>query len=443
MRAVDLKALAKERGLRGYSRLKKAELIALLRELRARPPPILTPRPIPDPSPPPPRPIPAPRPPRTRPPRPNRPPPPPPPSVRFRPDRPRQPELLRKLEERNPQPLQPPTLKPYQLKTKRGKETFIESPMEQKESPPTNPKKLKRMNKKLSELNRKIRHSRKKHDGLIHKRNSLKEAIKGLKRLASGGNRKPTIEHEQGFIEARSVPFTECEQAFGGAYRSYRVNSRPKMDVDTFFNRIRGDLIDLIKRELTDLNSARVQTTTWIRFIKDDDRVELSFNSRMMDVHLGSNLDAIVDGMIAHMKTQIENPALLNSRFRFDEVLFLDVNFHQLNHTRGGSYLLLPDWIARKKAVINPRNDDEECFRWAVIAALEIGKDPQCVSNLRKFVDNYYRSGLEFPVSTKDIGVFENKNNISVNVLAVEGKDIYTHRKGWRPPQAGSDYKRD
>ena len=37
--------------------------------------------------------------------------------------------------------------------------------------------------------------------------------------------------------------------------------------------------------------------------------------------HQGSDLDQIVDGMITHMKTQIENPALLNSRFRFDEVL--------------------------------------------------------------------------------------------------------------------------
>ena len=38
--------------------------------------------------------------------------------------------------------------------------------------------------------------------------------------------------------------------------------------------------------------------TTWIRLIKDDDKVELAFNSRMMDVHQGSNLDQIVDGMI-------------------------------------------------------------------------------------------------------------------------------------------------
>ena len=84
------------------------------------------------------------------------------------------------------------------------------------------------------------------------------------------------------------------------------------MDVDTFFSRIRGELISLINREVTHLNSARVQTTTWIRFIQefDDkveiDRVELAFDSRMTQVHRGSDLDGIVDGMITHMKMQIK-----------------------------------------------------------------------------------------------------------------------------------------
>ena len=152
--------------------------------------------------------------------------------------------------------------------------------------------------------------------------------------------------------------FEECERAFGRVYRSYRVNGKPRMDVDTFFSHIRRDLISLITRELTDLNLARVQTTTWIRFTKDDDRFELAFISRMTDVHRGSDLDQTVDGMIVHMKMQIENPVLLNSRFRFDEVLFLDTNFYQLNLTRGNSYLQLPDWIKKKRAIINPQNDD-------------------------------------------------------------------------------------
>ena len=154
-------------------------------------------------------------------------------------------------------------------------------------------------------------------------------------------------------------------------------------------------------------------------------------------MHRDSNLDQIVDGMITHMETQIENPVLLNSRFRFNEVLFLDANFHWLNLTRGSSYLPLPDWIARKKAIFNPQNKDEECFKWAIIAALkwtDIKSNPECMSNLRKFADNYNWSGLKFPVSIKDINVFEMNNDILVNVLSVEDKDIYICREGHKAP---------
>ena len=92
------------------------------------------------------------------------------------------------------------------------------------------------MKKKLDELNRKIRHSRKKHDGMIYKRNALRKAIEGLK---CGTKPEPMPEPEWNFKER--------EQAFNRAYRSYRVNGRPKMDVDTFFSQIREGLINLIK----------------------------------------------------------------------------------------------------------------------------------------------------------------------------------------------------
>ena len=124
----------------------------------------------------------------------------------------------------------------------------------------------------------------------------------------------------------------ELEQAFGGSYRSYRVNGRPKIDVDMLFSKIRKNLIGLIKKELKTRTSAGIQTTAWIRFVRDDEegqeRVELAFNSLMTSVYRGSETDQIVDGMLANMKFQIENPVLLNSRFVFDEFLYLDVNFH-------------------------------------------------------------------------------------------------------------------
>ena len=75
-----------------------------------------------------------------------------------------------------------------------------------------------------------------------------------------------------------------------------------------------------------------------------------------MDIFQGGDLNEIVSGMFAHIRTQIENPALANSRFIFNEVLFLDINFHWLNISRSSSYLPLPDWVSRKGGIINPKN---------------------------------------------------------------------------------------
>ena len=73
--------------------------------------------------------------------------------------------------------------------------------------------------------------------------------------------------------------------------------------------------------------------------------------------------------MITDMAKQIENLALSDSKFVFDEVVRMDIDFHRLNLTRGSSYLHLPEWLACKKAIINPHSEDLECFKWAVIAA--------------------------------------------------------------------------
>ena len=133
----------------------------------------------------------------------------------------------------------------------------------------------------------------------------------------------------------RQPEFRELERAIGRAYRSYRTMGRPIIDPDTFFASVREQLIQLISRELRELRSARVQTTIWIRFRQDFQFAELAFNSRMTDFHKASDIESLVDLMINCMREQIENPLLINSRFVFEEVLFMDVNFHRLNLMRG------------------------------------------------------------------------------------------------------------
>ena len=60
----------------------------------------------------------------------------------------------------------------------------------------------------------------------------------------------------------------------------------------------------------------------------------------------------------------------------------------------------------------------------------EVGNNPERVSKLKKYKEEFDWSGLEFPVSFRDINKFESRNEIGVNILAVENRKIYICRKG-------------
>ena len=215
--------------------------------------------------------------------------------------------------------------------------------------------------------------------------------------------------------------------AFGGNYSKYRINGIEGMDLPTFFSKIRSSITNVLRKE-TAQRAIRSQTTTWIRFMKGEELINLAFNSRMTPVYYLNDIESIVQSMINHMAQQVENPALRDSKFVLDGIVYTDINVHRLNLTRGSSYISLPDWLAKKKAMINPKNLDEKCFKWSVIASLkweEIGIDHQRVSKLRRYENEFDWSGMSFPVSTKDINKFEARNRIGVNLLALNGKTPY------------------
>ena len=64
----------------------------------------------------------------------------------------------------------------------------------------------------------------------------------------------------------------------------------------------------------------------------------------------------------------------------------MDINIHRLNLTRGSSYIPLPEWLSRKEAIINQKNLDVKCFKWA-LKWKEIGHDQQRVSKSRRYDD--------------------------------------------------------
>ena len=61
---------------------------------------------------------------------------------------------------------------------------------------------------------------------------------------------------------------------------------------------------------------------------------------------------------------QQELKMIKGSNFVFGSVDLLDYELHRVRLKRGGSYIKSPKWLENKKAVINPKNNnDDECLQ--------------------------------------------------------------------------------
>ena len=75
-------------------------------------------------------------------------------------------------------------------------------------------------------------------------------------------------------------------------------------------------------------------------------------------------------------------------------------DFNKISLNRGGSYIESPKWIKNKKSTINLKNNDNKCFQYALTLALnlkKINKNPQRVSKIKPFIDQYNWSDIDFP----------------------------------------------
>ena len=110
------------------------------------------------------------------------------------------------------------------------------------------------------------------------------------------------------------------------------------------------------------------------------------------------------------------------SDFEYDGVNVLYYDFNEISLNRGGSYIDSPIWLKDKKSTINPKNNDDKCFQYAVTLALNLDKikrDPQRISKIKPFIDQYNWKDINFPSTNKDWKKFELNNEIALNILYV------------------------
>ena len=84
--------------------------------------------------------------------------------------------------------------------------------------------------------------------------------------------------------------------------------------------------------------------------------------------------------------------SMRGSEFIFDSVDALYYDLNKISLSRGGSYIDSPKWLKDKRATINPKNNDDNCFQHALAVALNyerIRKNPQRISKMKPFIDQY------------------------------------------------------
>ena len=109
--------------------------------------------------------------------------------------------------------------------------------------------------------------------------------------------------------------------------------------------------------------------------------------------------------------------------WHFVEVINLEL--HTVNYTplSGSSYIDLPKVLKSKEAIINMKNDDNKCFLWCVLRALNL-KDKhneRTDGDLKSKVDTLNMEDIKYPVSLKDINKFESLNSeLAISVFAYD-----------------------
>ena len=149
----------------------------------------------------------------------------------------------------------------------------------------------------------------------------------------------------------------------------------------------------------------------------------------MQSAHINDVLNFIRDS-VAHIIEMVEEFISLGSGWYVEYVDVLHLTFDKYIDMRGGSYIKSPTWIVNKKCCINVRNVDNQCFRYALIAAVKppaANKERVSYYNSPECKDLFNLDGIPFPtpICSRIFRKFEKQNpkyRLSIFTCPIESK---------------------
>ena len=215
--------------------------------------------------------------------------------------------------------------------------------------------------------------------------------------------------------------FTPIREA--SAFRNYTnqyvmTNTNLSLGPDKFLEYAKPPIINIFN------SNRNIKTILYLHVLMSQGETiqEFAFHSKGLKLILeGTNEEETYDEMVEEILEEIDMARdAVGSGWRFEKVIKLVLHTTRWDTINAGSYIELPQALKNKKAIINMKNQDDKCFMWSVLRALN-PKDnhPERIDNdLKSKVDILNMQGIQYPVGFRGIDRFESQNpEISITVL--------------------------
>ena len=203
------------------------------------------------------------------------------------------------------------------------------------------------------------------------------------------------------------------------------IDGKPGYDPKTFFQKTRNMLIKIFKEN----KNTKMKMILICQMQKTDlttgetIEVEAEFHSDIEINIAEKDENKLLDKMIARIEEVLANFQQSGSNWVFQEIQRLEIHFANWQPIRGSTFIPLPTKFKNKRAVVNIKNEDNQCFKWCIARALNpVDKNPNRITKeLIEQAKSLNWNGLKFPVGLKAIKIFETNNpSISINVFGFE-----------------------
>ena len=196
------------------------------------------------------------------------------------------------------------------------------------------------------------------------------------------------------------------------------------VDVRAFMQEVEPRIHDKLEEEILALNGIKFQLALKVQLRKDNPDGSEEYTDpvlrRMQEALLqASEINEDHNKAIPHLLELLEKWTQRGSGWVVDRMQTFWLDIARYQPLRGGSYIPLPAAVRSKKAVINVKNRDDQCLRWALRAALAYPPPPHNPKRPRWYhtEDGLNFQGVDAPTPISQIPKVEKQSNLAIYVF--------------------------